>query len=221
MRTIMINTGVIRVPVLLIALACAGAVAAQGQMNPRDQGNPQVRTQSCAQVDIDWNLELISQYPQIPAACHEVVTSSGIKWARFEADFVRVNRDGSVASDFRGPNGRPMGRFTLAPAPGQTVNLSGRQVEFSSLQAGQRLSMYVPEGATGLAFEPGVSPDRYGQIVSYEAPALEPVQVARADPTPRNIARLPNTAGPLPWFALGGVLCLLGAIGLRLGRRSR
>ncbi|HET6603669.1 MAG TPA: hypothetical protein VFG21_05550 [Xanthomonadaceae bacterium] len=221
MKTIMMSTRVVRVPVLLLALACAGAVAAQDQMNPRDQVNPEVRTQSCAQVDIDWNLELISQYPRIPDACHEVVTSNGVKWARFEANFVRVNQDGSVTSDFHAPNGRSVGRFTLMPAPGQMVTLSGRKVEFSSLRPNQQLSMYVPEGATGLSFEPGVPPQQHGRFVRYEEPTPEPVQFARADPEPRYDTRLPDTAGPLPWFALGGVLSLLGAVGLRVGRRNR
>lgn len=227
----------VRVPLTLMALVFVGSVAAQPQMNPRDQSNPKVRSLSCAQVAIDWNIELISQYPRIPEACHEVVTSNGVKWARFEANFVRVNRDGSVTSDFRGPKGGSMGRFTLLPGPGQMVNLSGRKVEFSSLESGQLLNMYVPEGQDHLAFEPAVTPEQRARILSYEAPVDQapmveqtpapaqaqemPVrqgQVARVESA--SMVRLPDTAGPLPWFALGGGLALFGALGLRLGRRQ-
>lgn len=215
----------VRMPLGVLALAFVGGLAAQPQMNPRDQANPGVRSLSCAQVAIDWNIELISQYPRIPEACHEVVTSNGVKWARFEANFVRMNRDGSVTSDFRGPKGGSMGRFTLLPGPDQMVTLSGRKVEFSSLQSGQLLNMYVPEGQDHLAFEPAVSPEQRARILSYEPP-VDPAPMVEQTPAPAQVARielasmarLPDTAGPLPWFALGGVLALLAALGLRLGR---
>lgn len=235
MKTNRTAAAAVRVPLTLMALAFVGSVAAQPQMNPRDQADPKVRSLSCAQVAIDWNIELISQYPRIPEACHEVITSNGVKWARFEANFVRVNRDGSVTSDFRGPKGGSMGRFTLQPGPNQMVNLSGRKVEFSALESGQLLNMYVPEGQDHLAFEPAVTPEQRARILSYEAPVEQapmveqtpapapemPVrqgQVARVESA--SVVRLPDTAGPLPWFALGGGMALFGALGLRLGRRQ-
>jgi hypothetical protein len=61
----------------------------------------------------------------------------------------------------------------------------------------------------------------------------EPVQVAPATPAPsptaqlaqaepaRTPARLPNTAGPLPLVALGGLVALLAGMGLTVTRRLR
>lgn len=206
------------VPLLLVGLAFSGAAGAQASMDTDQLQKPAVRTMSCAQVDIDWNLDLVTQYPRLPEACHEVVINNGIKWARFEADFVRRNSDGSIVSDFKSPSGRSMGRYTLVPAPGQQVTLDGREFPFSALQRDQRISLYVPEGATGLVSQPApvAQPAR---ILRFEAPMAEPVQIAQASPQPR-AQRLPNTAGPLPWFALGGMLSLLAGIGLRVGRRT-
>lgn len=216
------NRHAIGLPMLILGLACAGGVAAQSQLDTRDLERPAVRTLSCGQVDIDWNVELIDQFPNIPGACHEVVTSHGMKWARFEADFVRVNADGSVTSDFIGAHGRPMGRYTLIPSQGQQVTLDGRKYPFTALRPNQRINLYVPEGATGLASEPAASTPPITRIVRYEPVPAAPMQLAQATPRQPYVAdRLPDTAGPLPWFALGGALSLLGALGLRIGRRSR
>lgn len=216
------NRHSIGLPMLILGLACAGGVAAQSQLDTRSLDKPAVRTLSCGQVDIGWNLELLNQFPNIPGACHEVVTSHGTKWARFEADFVRINSDGSVTSDFVGPNGRPMGRYTLIPFPGQQVTLDGRKYPFSALRPNQRINLYVPEGATGLASEPAASTQQFTRIARYEEAPAPPMQVAQATPRQAYVAdRLPNTAGPLPWFALGSALSFLGALGLRFGRRSR
>ena len=194
----------------------AGNVLAQSELDTRALGDPSIRVQSCNEVDIGWNLELIEQYPHIASACHEVVDNNGIKWARFEADFVRINSDGSVTSDFVDRRGRTAGRYTLIPGEGQQVTLDGRKRPFSALRPNQRISLYVPEGATSLASEPVEAPEQYAQITRYEPIAEEPapVQLAAATSVPR-MTRLPDTAGPLPWFAAGSGLFALLALGLR------
>ena len=208
------------IPLLALALSC-GVASAQSSLNTDALSNPKVRVQSCAQVDIAWNLQLIEQYPQIADACQEVVTNNGTKWARFEAKFLRINSDGSVTSEFLDRRGRALGRYTLIPADGQMVTLDGQKQPFSSLRANQQISLYVPEGATALSSEPVVMPDRYARIVRYEpstatpmAQEPSPVLVADNSPPPR-MARLPDTAGPLPWFATAGMLLALGALVLR------
>jgi LPXTG-motif cell wall-anchored protein len=51
-----------------------------------------------------------------------------------------------------------------------------------------------------------------------EAPEAKPVVIAQADPKPI-ASELPNTAGPLPLIALGGLMSLLGGLGLTLRRK--
>ncbi len=219
----------LKLSVLTIALACSGSIVAQTELDTRRLDAPQTRTQSCGQVDIAWNLELISQYPRIAEACHEVVTNNNVKWARFEADFVRLNSDGSVTSDFISPAGRSMGRYTFVPAEGQRVTLDGRKEPFSALRQNQRINLYVPEGASGLASEPVANPSQYSRFTRYEdsGPTDPMDQRSRRDDTPpvqyasasQSRDRLPDTAGALPWFALGGLLSALAGMGLRIGRK--
>jgi hypothetical protein len=221
------NKALAGLPLLLLCMAMSGSALAQAELDTNRLPTPATRVYSCGQVDISWNLELINQYPRINEACHEVVTVDGTKYARFEANFVRVNADGTVTSDFVGPQGRTMGRYTLVPAPDQKVTLSGVEYPFSALKPRQQINLYVPEGATGLASSPTASPQQYARLSAYEEVAPEqqeqpqPQYVAQADPPPAMAnERLPDTAGPLPWFALSGVIALLGGLGLSLGRRQ-
>jgi hypothetical protein len=89
--------------------------------------------------------------------------------------------------------------------------------------------MYVPEGATGFAMDTSEPVDRYASLVRYEpaqemepAPPAEPEpRLAQVDPASPSMTRLPDTAGPLPLFALGSVLSLFGGSALALRRRLR
>ncbi len=208
-----------RITPLILSLAFTNFAFAQG-MDTKDLEPTHTRTLSCGQVDMAWNLELIEQYPRIPDACFEVINNNGNKWARFEADFIRLDRDGSVVADFVSPGGRSMGRYTVLNNPGQQVTLDGRKYPFTALRGGQRINLYVPEGAAALTTEVGTPPESYGRIVRYEAPA-EPPQLAQAAPVLSPSAlRLPNTAGVLPWFAVLGIGALLIGAGLRFANRT-
>jgi hypothetical protein len=226
MQTKSSETGGLRIAVTLIGLLCASAAGAQQQpLDTRNLPNTQVQAGSCAEVT--WERELLAQYPRIAEGCQEVIIVEGQKWARFAADLVSTHRDGSVTLDFNDRQGRSMEELTLMPTAGQTVAIGGRNYRFSELVSGQELSLYVPEGVFAVALEPGAAPERLAQIVR------EPVQVAQATPAPsptvqlaqaepaRTPARLPNTAGPLPLVALGGLAALLAGIGLTVTRRLR
>ena len=160
---------------------------------------------SCAAVQ--WDARLLAEYPRVAQACHEVIVSDGQKWARFETELVSVNRSGAVKSNFKDRDDNYMGAITITPAHDQTVEIDGTQYEFSALRPGQMLNVYVPEGMYAFSMAPGAPPAEVVEIVDEPAPA---------DPV---IARLPSTAGPLPWLALGGLVSLLGGIGFAIRRR--
>lgn len=158
---------------------------------------------SCAAVQ--WNAQLLAEYPRVAQACHEVIMSDGKKWARFETELVGVNRSGAVKSNFKDRQDQYMGAITIMPDHDQMVAIDGRDYRFSELRAGQMLNVYVPEGAYGFSLAPG-------------APPAQVVEISE-EPAPIVVARLPSTAGPLPWFALGGLLSLAGGIGFAIRRR--
>lgn len=223
METKMKELSGIRAAATLVGLLCASAAGAQQQppLETRDLPNTRVEAASCAEVS--WERQLLTQYPRIAEGCQEVIVVDGQKWARFAADLVRTNRDGSVTLDFNDREGRSMEQLTLMPGEGQTVAIGGRNYRFSELIRGQELNLYVPEGVFAIGLEPGAPRERLAQIVA------EPVQLAQAEPAPapqlaqaepaRTPARLPSTAGPLPLVALGGLVSLLAGLGLAIRRR--
>lgn len=208
-------------------LLLAGGALAAPQMDTSKLPTPSTDTSDCSEVI--WHTQLVSTYPRIASGCREVVMVDGKKWARFEGDFVRNNEDGSFTTEFTDLRDRSLGNVTLMPKPGQQVTLSGRKTEFRDLRADQRLNLYVPEGATGFAMDTSEPVDRYARLVRYEpaqemepAPPAEPEpRLAQVDPASPSMTRLPDTAGPLPLFALGSVLSLFGGSALALRRRLR
>lgn len=212
-----------------VALACLGVAAAASaqQIDTQVTDNPKISRASCAEVV--WDKQLLAQYPRIAQACQEVVVSDGNKWARFTGEFLQLNRDGSVRTTIDDRQGHSMGQLTLMPAPEQRVLIDGQRVRFSDLVRGQQLNLYVTEGRFAIATEPGVPPEQTARILPASpapAAAAEPATVARVQPAldlrtdaESDAAMLPDTAGPLPWFAATGLLSLLGGLGLTLGRR--
>lgn len=202
---------------MVLSASLLGVAGAQQEPFPRERE----QAKSCAEVD--WNKDMISNHPGLIEACHEVVTAGGRDWARFEAKFVGVEPDGKVSFSIRDNRDRQIEEVTLQPAVGQVAYIDDRATPFSQLDRDQLVNLYVPEGQYGFVTQPG-APLEQVAVVTAPAPARRATatapattRVAAAEP---RTAMLPATAGPLPWFALGGFLSLLGAVGVRLsGRR--
>jgi len=214
-----LNTLTVTSAALLMSIAWSGDSIAQ--QSSSTMPTPDTDRGSCA--EIDWHRDLVREYPWVGDACQEAIIVNGQKWARFEAEFQQFNRDGTITSNFRDARGRSLGSVKLQPGSDQRVLLDGRATRFSDLRRGQVLNFYAPEGLYAFAMEPGATPAEQVQIVRQPtAPAREeaPRQLAQAPAATTSRQRaLPATAGPLPLFALGGLLSLLGGIGLTTRRR--
>jgi hypothetical protein len=196
-----------------LSASLLGVAGAQQETFPRERE----QAKSCAEVD--WNKDMTSNHPRLTEACREVVTVGGTNWARFEAKFARVEPDGSVSFSIRDSRDRPLEEVTLQPATGQVAYIDDRATPFSQLGRDQLVNLYVPEGQYGFVTQPGAPRDQVAVVTkpgAAPAPAPATTRVAVAEP---RAAMLPATAGALPWFALGGFMALLGAVGIRLGRR--
>jgi hypothetical protein len=222
MNTTMIKAGGIRITAALIGAICLSAAGAQ-QLDTRDLPTSSVGAAGCAEVA--WNDEMLALYPRIAEGCQEVVVSNDVRWARFEADFVRSDRDGLVTLDFKNREGLLLEQITVTPASEQRVQIDGRPYRFSELTRGQPLNVYVPENIFGVAVEPGAPPEQLAQIVR------DPIRVAQADPVPQLAQadrtpaqaepRLPSTAGPLPLLLIAGLVSALAGLGLTIQRRFK
>jgi len=212
----------------LTSFVWTGAAMAQDDNVVADMARPADDAASCKAVN--WNTELVGTYPWVSEACHAVVVVNGEKWARFEGKFIRFNNDGSFDAEFVSRSDRELGSVTLMPEPGQRVRINDQDVRFSDLSRDQVLSFYVPDGAIGFAIEPGVPRTQLVKVVNttdtsqideQDTADTEPVQMAQVDSREGERASvLPDTAGPLPLFALGGLISLLGGLGLTIRRKS-
>jgi hypothetical protein len=207
-----------------VALAFASTGDAQ-QADTTALAKPAVNARSCA--ELSWQKDIVALYPNIAAACQEVVVSNGVSFARFTGELVQTNRDGSVKVDFKDRDGRSMGKPTmLQPAATQRVLIEGRTYRFSELRQGQQLSMYIPESSLIVATEPTLAADSVAKIVldDQAGTANQPVEPVRlAEATPQAVmakpARLPDTASWTPMLALAGLVALAGAVLLEMQRR--
>jgi LPXTG-motif cell wall-anchored protein len=222
----MTNRSAVQLAAAAVILACASTANAQ-QADAKTLDKPAVNAASCA--DVTWQKAILARYPNIAAACQEVVVSNGTRFARFTGELVQVSPNGSVKIDFKDRDGHSLGKPTmLQPAPTQRALIQGQYYRLSELMPGQQLSMYVPEAGLTVATEPVVASVPMAKIVLDEpgAPAEAPpesVRLAEAAPQPAATAsaRLPDTASWTPLLALAGVLALGSGIALAVRRRLR
>lgn len=234
------NVIVMTSAMLLLGLAWTGNSMAQ----QRGSAMPDPGTDRASCSEVEWHRDMRNNYPWVADACHEAVVVNGQKWARFEAEFQQLNRDGSIDSNFRDTRGRSLGSVSLQPASDQRVLLDGRSTRFSELRRGQVLNFYAPEGEFSFSTAPGASAAEQVQIVqrqddqgrddqrqlSQSRDARRQDEQRRDGQSSRELGQadrstsqrrdtLPATAGPLPILALGGMLSLLGGITLSMRRR--
>ena len=229
------NVIVMTSAMLLLGLAWTGSSTAQ----QRGSAMPDPGTDRASCSEVEWHRDMLNNYPWVADACHEAVVVNGQKWARFEAEFQQLNRDGSIDSNFRDNRGRSLGSVSLQPASDQRVLLDGRSTRFSELRRGQVLNFYAPEGEFSFSTAPGTSASDQVQVVQRQDEQVRDDQrqlgqsqdeqrrdrqstreLGQADrSTSQRRDTLPATAGPLPILALGGMLSLLGGITLSMRRR--
>ncbi len=219
-----------RLTLTLIGLAVAGVLSAQSE--PTDF--PNKRTQPATCDDFNWHADMLRDHPRVVDACQEAVNAEGETWARLAARFVKVQPDGLVVFSVRDKRDREIDEVAMEPAPGQVAYINDRATEFDKLTSTDSLSLYVPEGQYGYATRPAVATERFVRVAPPIAqtpppppPPPEPVYAAPSERAPAIAmndrdtmpARLPDTAGLLPWFALGGSLLLFAALTLALRRK--
>lgn len=216
---ILILAGAVILSFSLIGTAFAQRAAQEVVIDERVEGDPlaglELATIGCAEVN--WNREMLAEYPWSPDACHDVVISGGEHWARFEIDFLGREPDGTVRAEFIGPDERSHGVVNLEPGDNQTVLLDGQPYTWNEVFEGQRLSLFAPEGEFGFAGTPEAPREQMARRVDDD----EPMRMAEVeeDPFAERPQELPATAGPLPLLGLAGLLSLLGGIGLTMRRR--
>jgi hypothetical protein len=158
----------------------------------------------------EFSPEVVARFPRIREACLEITTRKGEPYAVFKADVVRVRRDG-VDVRFKLPDGSRSERRFIATRPDFRVLIEGTPTRVRDLAVGQELSAFVK------LREPVVALAQADESVALEPAPLE----ASEPPLDTRVAEaMPQTASPVPLFALiGGALMALAA-GMRQMRRK-
>lgn len=204
-------------PALIGVALLGGTMGAQAQQ----QDFPRTGTDAASCKDVDWHKDMIAEHPRLIEGCQEVVSAGGIDWARFEAQFDRVNSDGTVSFNIRDGK-RVVEDVNFRPASGQVAYISDRPVAFKDLTREQLVNLYVPEGEYGFSTSVDVPVTELAVVVR-EEPVSKPAPVAEqrvAAVEPERRRLLPATASNLPWMGLGGVLMMLTSLGMLLFRRN-
>lgn len=208
---------------VLLGLALSTSVIAQ----QLQEEFPKERTQTGTCENFDWNKKMLIEHPSLIKACQEAVIVNDETWARFAAKFVKVQPDGNVVFSVQDKQNREAEQVVIVPAAGQVAYIEDKATPFSDLRTTDNINLYVPEGQYGFATKAGAPPERVATVVN-PAPvtvaakttpkdASNDKMLAQRDTTPRV---LPATASSLPWFALTGILSLLGGMVLTLRRWS-
>lgn len=128
----------------------------QSDVTQAQSGPEEGQTSRSCISNITFSHEFLSHYPRAGGACREVKVENGHKWARFDADVVRV-RGNRVTANFVDRFDKSLGTITFDAAKDARVEVNGRQMRFSSLKRGDKLSFWMPEERVGFYAEPGSS----------------------------------------------------------------
>jgi hypothetical protein len=118
--------------------------------------------------DVTFSQEFLKRYPNAPAACQEAVKRDGTTWIRFNSEVTKV-KDGQVTMDFKNVAGDALGTLVVAPAQDARLTVGGKEIKYSSLKAGDKLDVWVPDGKFGFYSEPGAAESAQLKVISQSA----------------------------------------------------
>jgi hypothetical protein len=162
---------------------------------------------------VEFSAQVLERFPNIRAACLDVISRDGQEFALVRAHLIRV-APRTMTVRVRLPDGTQSNPMTIRTQSNARVLINGTPTRIEDVTVGQELSAYVHVTDPGIALaseEPG--PVEFTPITAEPEPA--PAPVAAAEPAPE----MPKTATRLPLAGtLGLILLALGA-GLAIARR--
>jgi len=136
--------------VILVALAAAPCLALAQQ----EHATHQQRDQACDAFV--YSEQFLHRFPKAPAACLDVVTQNGEKWVHFEGKVNEV-KGSQVTTTFFDDFNNPVSKMTFdaTKAMDQRITVNGKEVQWTDLQPGDKLSIWVPQSIVGFYSKPG------------------------------------------------------------------
>jgi len=161
---------------------------------------------------VQYSAEVLARFPNIRAACLDVINKDGKDYAVVKADLVRATSR-RMTIRVKRPDGSHSDPIGVNVAPNERLNVGGKPTAIQDIAIGQELTAYVSVKDPGIALEPI---EDVGIVEFTPVPATpEPVSTVAT-------AEMPKTATRLPLLgSIGVILLALGAGLAFLRRRSR
>jgi hypothetical protein len=93
---------------------------------------------------VQYGKSFLEAYPKSPAACIEVRVYDGQRYMKVLGKVYISDKD-SVTVSFLNPLGDTLGALTFKSSNSPTVIFNDKLVPFASLQAGEKVTFWVPE----------------------------------------------------------------------------
>jgi LPXTG-motif cell wall-anchored protein len=143
----------------------------------------------CASVH--WSTTALRKYPQIAAACQEVVERNGVAYVKFQGELSHNDGGRELKVKFK-----DAGEMTLTPPQDFTIYVGGTKVPVADMRRGDELTFYVAENRLAAQFYA----ERESPVTTTEYVAVPIVY------TEQLAATLPATGSKLPWIGAVGML---------------
>lgn len=163
---------------------------------------------------VEFSAEVLARFPNIRAACLDVINKDGKDYAVVKADLVRATSR-RMTIRVKRPDGSHSDPIGVNVGPNERLMVGGKPTPIQDIAIGQELTAYinVTDPGIALASADATAPVEFTPVPA--APEPEPAAVAAS-------AEMPKTATNLPLLgSIGFVLLALGAGFSFLRRRSR
>jgi LPXTG-motif cell wall-anchored protein len=160
---------------------------------------------------VEFSEDVLARFPNIRAACLDVITKGGQQYAVVKADLVRAGTR-RVTVRVKRPDGTHSDPININVKSGTQVNVNGRPTRYDELAVGQELTAYVSVKDPGIALEP---------IEDVGIVEFTPVPATPEPATTVATAEMPKTATRLPLLGSIGLGLLAIGAGLAFLRRRR
>lgn len=163
---------------------------------------------------VEFSEQVLARFPNIRAACLDVISKDGQEYAVVKADLVRATARRMTVRVKR-PDGTHSDPIGINVKPNERLNVNGTLTPIQDVAIGQELTAYISVHDPGIA----LASDDTGPI-EFTPVAAEP-EPAPAAAVESN-AEMPKTATSLPLLGTIGILLLaLGAVIAILRRRVK
>ena len=113
-------------------------------------------TKGCDSVN--WGEEVLTKFPNAQKGCHDVMKKeNGEVYAHYVAEVVKADAD-SVTVHMIDRSNKPFSEVVFVPNEVKTVKVGGKQTDYSKLEKGTKLNLYIQHNRWGLYADPASTP---------------------------------------------------------------